>query len=59
MLGRALDGKLDADELTSRTVPAHMIHLLAQECGGGLQFAKGDDALVLGAVLPEPEGMIG
>ena len=59
VLGRALDGKLDADELTSRTVSAHMIHLLAQECGGGLQFAKSDDALVLGAVLPEPEGMIG
>ena len=59
VLGRALDGKLDADELTSRTVSAHMIHLLAQECGGGLQFAKGDDALVLGAVLPEPEGLIG
>ena len=59
VLGRALDGKLGADELTSRTVHAHMIHLLAQECGGGLQFAKGDDALVLGAVLPEPEGMIG
>ena len=59
VLGRALDGKLGADELTSRTVPAHMIHLLAQECGGGLQFAKGDGALVLGAVLPEPEGMIG
>ena len=59
VLGRALDGKLEADELTSRTVSAHMIHLLAQECGGGLQYAKGDDALVLGAVLPEPEGMIG
>lgn len=59
VLGRALDGKLDADELTSRTVSAHMIHLLAQECGGGLQYAKSDDALVLGAVLPEPEGMIG
>ena len=59
VLGRALDGKLDADELTSRTVSAHMIHLLAQECGGGLQFAKGDDALVLGAVLPEPKGLIG
>ena len=59
VLGRALDGKLDADELTSRTVSAHMIHLLAQECGGGLQYAKGDDALVLGAVLPEPEGLIG
>ena len=59
ILGRALEGKLATDELTSRTAPAHMIHLLAQECGGGLQFARGDDALVLGAVLPEPEGMIG
>ena len=59
VLGRALDGKLDADELSSRTVSAHMIHLLAQVCGGGLQFAKGDDALVRGAVLPEPEGLIG
>ena len=59
VLGRALDGKLASDELTSRTAPAHMIHLLAQECGGGLQYARGDDALVLGAVLPEPEGMIG
>ncbi|MCH2487041.1 MAG: histidine phosphotransferase family protein [Erythrobacter sp.] len=59
VLGRALEGRLDADELTSRTAPAHMIRLLAKECGGGLQFARGDDALVLGAVLPEPEGMIG
>ena len=59
VLGRALEGRLGSDELTSRTAPAHMIHLLAQECGGGLQFARSEDALVLGAVLPEPEGMIG
>lgn len=59
VLGRALEGRLASDELTSRTAPAHMIHLLAQECGGGLQFARSEDALVLGAVLPEPEGMIG
>ena len=36
-----------------------MIHLLASESGGGLQYHRGDDALVLGAVLPEAEGLIG
>lgn len=59
VLGLALEGRLDPAELSSRTAPAHMIYLLAQQCGGGLQFAKSEDALVLGAVLPEPEGMIG
>ena len=59
VLGLALEGTLAPEELSSRTAPAHMIHLLAQQCGGGLQFARSEDALVLGAVLPEPEGMIG
>lgn len=59
VLGRALDGTLGDGELTSRTAAAHMIRLLAAECGGGLQYALGDDALVLGAVLPEGEGLIG
>ena len=59
VLGLALQGELDPDELTSRTAPAHMIYLLAEECGGGIQFARDDEALVLGAVLPEPEGLIG
>jgi histidine phosphotransferase ChpT len=58
-IGLALQGQLDASEITSRTAAAHMIALLAEDMGGGLQFALTDGALVLGAVLPEPEGMIG
>ena len=58
-IGKALDGSLDAGELSSRTAAAHMIQMLARECGGGLQYALADDALVLGAVLPEGEGLIG
>jgi histidine phosphotransferase ChpT len=51
-VGRALDGTLPAGELSSRTAPAAMIRSLAESLGGGMQFARGDDALVLGAVLP-------
>jgi len=58
-IGRALQGELSPGEITSRTAAAHMIGLLADEVGGGLQYALSDGALVLGAVLPEPEGMIG
>jgi histidine phosphotransferase ChpT len=58
-LGHALDGTLSAQELSSRTAAAHMIYLLARSCGGKLQHALGQDALVLGAVLPEGEGLIG
>lgn len=58
-IGKALDGSLDASELSSRTAAAHMINLLAEGSGGGLQYAITDEALVLGAVLPEPEGLIG
>lgn len=58
-IGQALQGDLDPADISSRTAPAHMIALLAEELGGGLQYALGDGALVLGAVLPEPEGMIG
>lgn len=58
-IGQALQGDLDPSDISSRTAPAHMIALLADELGGGLQYALGDGALVLGAVLPEPEGMIG
>jgi histidine phosphotransferase ChpT len=36
-----------------------MIALLAEEIGGGLQYKRDDNALVLGAVLPQPDGMIG
>ena len=59
VLSLALSGDLDPEELTSRTAPAYMLHLIAESCGGQLQTARTDDALLLGAVLPEPEGMIG
>lgn len=52
-VGRALDGTLPVADLSSRTAPAWMLHELAQQQGGGLQFALSDEALVMGAVLPE------
>lgn len=52
-IGKALDGSLSPDGLTSRTAPAWMIHQLASTHGGGVQFALSDEALVMGAVLPE------
>ena len=58
-IGKALEGSLEPSELSSRTAAAHMIALLAEDCGGGLQYARHDDALVLGAFMPESEGLIG
>jgi histidine phosphotransferase ChpT len=58
-IGRALQGDLDESQITSRTAAAHMIAVVAEEMEGGLQYKLGDGVLVLGAVLPEPEGMIG
>jgi len=58
-IGHALQGDLPASELSSRTAAAHMIALLAEELGGGLQYKLTDNALVMGAVLPQPSGMIG
>jgi histidine phosphotransferase ChpT len=58
-IGKALEGSLDPAELSSRTAAAHMIALLAEEVGGGLQYKRTEDTLVLGAVLPQPAGMIG
>ncbi len=52
-IGRALDGSLPVADLSSRTAPAWMLHELAQQQGGGLQFALSEEALVMGAVLPE------
>ena len=51
-IGRALDGTLPADELSSRTAPAAMLNVLAARHGGGVQYALSDEALVMGAVLP-------
>lgn len=58
-VGQALQGELPVGELSSKTAPAHMIALLAEKAGGGLQYKLGDGALVLGAVLPKPSGLIG
>ncbi|MEL6530041.1 MAG: histidine phosphotransferase family protein [Pseudomonadota bacterium] len=58
-IGQALQGELPAGELSSRTAAAHMIAMVAEELGGGLQYKIADNTLVLGAVLPQPEGMIG
>jgi len=52
-VGRALDGSLPVADLSSRTAPAWMLQQLAQQQGGGLQFALSPEALVMGAVLPE------
>jgi len=52
-IGKALDGSLPERELTGKTAPAHMIRLLTEELGGGLQYAMTGDALVMGAVLPD------
>ena len=51
-IGQALDGSLPLADLSSRTAPAAMIHRLAASTGGGVQWHRGDDALVMGAVLP-------
>lgn len=51
-IGRALDGRLAQGELSSRTAPAAMVRRLADSLGGQLQQACGEEALVLGAVLP-------
>lgn len=58
-VGQALQGDLALSELSSKTAPAHMIAMLAERAGGGLQYKLDDDALVLGAVLPQPTGLIG
>ena len=51
-IGHALDGSLPLGDLSSRTAPAAMIHQLAASTGGGVQWHRGEDALVMGAVLP-------
>lgn len=54
-IGKALDGSLREGELSGRTAPAHMIRLLTEGLGGGLQYALSAEALVMGAVLPDPD----
>ncbi|WAT19156.1 histidine phosphotransferase family protein [Aurantiacibacter sp. MUD11] len=58
-IGKALEGSLAPEELSGRTAPAHMIRLIVDRDGGAVQYHHGEGALVLGAVLPDPEGLIG
>ncbi|MXO69246.1 histidine phosphotransferase [Altererythrobacter marinus] len=51
-IGAALEGNLPREKLSSRTAAAHLLYLLADHAGGGLQYKLTGDALVLGAVLP-------
>ena len=51
-VGKALSGALSAADLTSRTEPAWMVSQLAAAHGGGVQVHRGEDALIMGAVLP-------
>lgn len=52
-VGKALSLEMPTDGLSSRTAPAWMIAQIASGHGGGLQYALTEDALVMGAVLPE------
>jgi histidine phosphotransferase ChpT len=52
-VGRALDGSLAPDELSSKTAAAAMVRMLATSLGGGVQYALGEDALIMGAELPQ------
>lgn len=51
-VGRAMAGTLPFAEIGSKTAPAAMLRELAETLGGELQHMHGDDALVMGAVLP-------
>ena len=51
-VGRALQGQLPGEGLSGRTAPATMLCLLAESCGGELQYHMNEETLVLGAVLP-------
>jgi histidine phosphotransferase ChpT len=52
-VGQALAGQIDPARLTSRTAPAWMVSQLAASQGGGVQVHRGEDALIMGAVLPD------
>lgn len=51
-VGHALEGRLPVADLSSRTAPAAMLAAIAARLGGQVQYALGDDALVMGAMLP-------
>lgn len=52
-IGRALEGNLAEKDLSSRTAPSAMLASLAHTVGGQLQYMLDEDALILGAMLPD------
>lgn len=58
-IGQALEGVLPGEDLSGRTAPAHMLHLLVKQERGTLQAVHAPDLLVLGATLPAPTDLIG
>ncbi len=53
VIGQALEGRQAVGDLSSRTAPAAMLAVMAASVGGALQYALSEDALVMGAVLPQ------
>jgi histidine phosphotransferase ChpT len=53
VVGAALEARARSSEISSKTAPATMLAIMAASLGGQLQFALTEEALVLGAVLPE------
>lgn len=51
-LGKAFDGGIPMESLSAHTAPAELVRLVAKGCGGGLQHARSEGTLVLGAILP-------
>lgn len=51
-VGEALEGRVPMEKLNAHTAPAELVRLVSAECGGGVQHARTDNALVLGAILP-------
>ncbi|MBB3033498.1 histidine phosphotransferase family protein [Alteriqipengyuania lutimaris] len=54
-VGEALGGKLDPEDLTGRTAPAHVLAVMAERSGGVIQTHADTGTLLLGATLPHAE----
>lgn len=51
-VGEAMEGKVAMRDLDAHTAPAELVRLVSTGCGGTIQHARTDEALVFGAVLP-------
>jgi histidine phosphotransferase ChpT len=55
LIGEALGGRMNPDELTGRTAPAHLLAMLADRQGGMIQTHAEAGTLLMGATLPNAE----